>query len=725
MLTLAAASTLQGSATTVTTITYTITGMELAGTTETYKKLAQGQLPAATAALYTVPGATTGFVKEIHFTNTGSASQTITLYVDGTAAANELVSFVIPGNGFATYNGEWAIFDNNGVRQEGNSYSVPWYDVTRYGADASGTADSTGAIQQAINAAGRGTVYFPAGSYRISGTLTISDFTRLLGPSALGAFLFTTSTTADMISVGQSGVTIENLWLWAWYTSTSVGGTLSGTPQTIATSGTIPDSFPASGTVSIALTAGTYTPMAYTSRTTTSFVGCTGTGAFSAGARINLRSGGYAISTSAYGILTFRNVRCENQYNGMQLGGVNVTVTDSQVYDSINFGIRVTTADSGPTLHNVVMDNRAGAKPVSCIEVETCGVLMITSCQFIRGQNGMRLSPVAPGIYSIFAQNTFFDSCTVSGFAVTGTGTIQRSVFTQCWFSSSVNGVHINNPNATGIDLRGCHIFLNSGRGIYSQACAELSVTDTRMSQNTTAGVEMVASTPAPDISLTGNVIGAQTGGLSGNGTGIIIGAGAYANLQITGNALAGNTGAAITDNGATVANPGQRQVVDNTGLSVAPAPMIATPATFGLTETAITTGGQVYFPANSLLVGTTVKVTAFGIISATTPTLLARLRIGTLGTTGDTQVCATPAVGVTSGTGWWLQSLFTVRSIGAGGTCLGNIVLEGTAPGKSAQTATVAVNTTVANFLTLTLVGGGTSPVVTVVQAFAEIVRQ
>ena len=42
-----------------------------------------------------------------------------------------------------------------------------------------------------------------------------------------------------------------------------------------------------------------------------------------------------------------------------------------------------------------------------------------------------------------------------------------------------------------------------------------------------------------------------------------------------------------------------------------------------------------------------------------------------------------------------------------------------------SAQSTTVAVDTTIANFLSLTMIGGGTKPIITVVQAHTEIVRQ
>lgn len=57
------------------------------------------------------------------------------------------------------------------------SPSGPLFDVTDYGADATGTADATAGIQAAIDAAeaaGGGVVYLPAGLYRCDGTLVVT-----------------------------------------------------------------------------------------------------------------------------------------------------------------------------------------------------------------------------------------------------------------------------------------------------------------------------------------------------------------------------------------------------------------------------------------------------------------------------------------------------------------------------------------------------------------------
>jgi len=65
------------------------------------------------------------------------------------------------------------------------------------------------------------------------------------------------------------------------------------------------------------------------------------------------------------------------------------------------------------------------------------------------------------------------------------------------------------------------------------------------------------------------------------------------------------------------------------------------------------TVAHQMSLPANSLLVGTTIRVVAHGIAEGRSPRVLPRLRIGGAGTTSDTQVCATTAAAITTGTGW------------------------------------------------------------------------
>jgi hypothetical protein len=73
--------------------------------TDTYKKLFQGQLPAAAAAQYTVPGATQAIIRTIVLVNTDSSPRTVSLYTDGSANANKILdTYSIPANSRVTLN---------------------------------------------------------------------------------------------------------------------------------------------------------------------------------------------------------------------------------------------------------------------------------------------------------------------------------------------------------------------------------------------------------------------------------------------------------------------------------------------------------------------------------------------------------------------------------------------------------------------------------------------
>lgn len=82
--------------------------------------------------------------------------------------------------------------------------TVNWLNVkTAYGAKGDGTADDTAAVQAAITAAGAGaggTVYFPAGTYKISAALTMASYVTLAGDGDNASVIKQTSTTANALT---------------------------------------------------------------------------------------------------------------------------------------------------------------------------------------------------------------------------------------------------------------------------------------------------------------------------------------------------------------------------------------------------------------------------------------------------------------------------------------------------------------------------------------------
>jgi len=136
-----AADTLAGAAPSgATEVTCTIFGMELVGTTETYKVLDQRQLAAAAATIYTVPASTQAFIRSITVVNTDTTNiSTFQLFRGGTAAANAITPvFTIPAGGMALYvDGDgWQVFTASGLLLGGTNLPT----VSNYSSAAQGPA---------------------------------------------------------------------------------------------------------------------------------------------------------------------------------------------------------------------------------------------------------------------------------------------------------------------------------------------------------------------------------------------------------------------------------------------------------------------------------------------------------------------------------------------------------------------------------------------------------
>jgi hypothetical protein len=116
--------TIRGVAGTASAVTCTITGAEISGGVETYKVLYQGQLPSSAGTLYTVPASTMAVIRNINLTNaTGSAVLGVILYVNGTAAVNQICgSTTIPA--YATLmrtDSGWVMTGPDGIQQQGTT----------------------------------------------------------------------------------------------------------------------------------------------------------------------------------------------------------------------------------------------------------------------------------------------------------------------------------------------------------------------------------------------------------------------------------------------------------------------------------------------------------------------------------------------------------------------------------------------------------------------------
>ncbi len=467
-----------------------------------------------------------------------------------------------------------------------------------------------------------------------------------------------------------------------------------------------------------------------------------------AGAAISIDPGaaGSAVSTN------IRRCSFTNQFISIDAQGAQAA--NASYWDNLDIaqtpvngrGIRINGSTINLGITNSIIN--CGFPPfqvagTASIEINQSGAVQMLNLEVIGGINTLLLNANQGGstsIAAVYATNCFFDQSGGSTFKITGANIVNRCKFVQCGITggniSGATAIEIASTGtgaagtataaADGIDFFDCDIYPNGSGGTQSgiliTGAQGININNCRISGWTNGiAVTPVVSNGYTKVFITNNKMGATNNFTTPNTTGLLLNAGSfqYGSVEVVSNDFSGST-TPVVDNSTTT--NGNKFINGNNGLSVEAPAMIATPGTVAAVETVIY---SVPIPANALTADATIRITAAGIMTATTPTLLMKLHCGTAGTTADAVVCATVATAVATGTGWTAQAFMTCRSVGSGGTVMGNGFVLGTAPGKSPQTAAVTVNTTVANILTMTVTGGGTTPVITIVNAFSEVISQ
>ena len=563
-----------------------------------------------------------------------------------------------------------------------------WFDVTRYGISPANTAAQNVTAWNALYAAlpVNCTVYFPSGTYDFNAELTLNRNLQMMirGDGKSRTILRTTSTTANLfyLSISAYYYSFEELGFNATVTKTA--GAMIGT---------------------------------------------------------NSAAGDNAL-------MDIRRCEFNNYFIGIALDGVGAgnvgTISECVLGNPAGAGatgVRYNGDNINAMMTNCTINHRPGSAGLGfCIDIVRSGAIQFVGCDFIGGVNTLR---VAPGsgqtVSALYFANCFFDQAGSKTVLFGGAGAVSRVKFVQCGITNgnvagsvalSVEGTGTGTQIPEALDFELCD-FYNAFAGLSSTGasitgCRGIDFNNCRVS-GFTVGIDITpySANGTTNFNISGNTIG-PTENFPGNGTGLRINAGSfqYAASLLLGNDLSGNTTANLV-NGGTFSPP--LVIRDNLGLVTPPVPAIANSSAIATTETVI---HQIAIPANSLQVGTTIKFFAAGSATGGTGnTIIARMRAGTAGTIADTQVATTAAAAITATTAFQLEGFLTVRSIGAGGTLIGQVRTVGealaTANRVSNQVATVTINTTVANFLSFTFLGGGTTPTYVIYQAHAEVVRQ
>ena len=621
MITLAAAETIQGLASAATSVTYSITGMEKVGTTETYKTLAQGQLPAAAGAIYTASGVV-ALVKEILLHNATAGSITITLFINGTADANKIGKFILLAGGSAVYNSDgWKFFDGAGhlgvtVMPVSGVFTI--INVQDYGAKGDSTTDDTTAIQAAITAAqaamgARGVdVYFPPGIYKTTTALTVLGSNIILRGSGVGdSVIYPTHTTGDVIQFGNGSATL------------SAGG--------------IQD-------MQI------YCP--------------------------SLRTTGATVNVNKYHDFTMQDFSMTNYFTGVLIQGASLKVsirkgTLNAGHATDGIGIQINNGLGGDTyITDIVMSNSSA--PLAGINIVVTGHTSLLRCNITSFTHGLYVNPGASQDVSyLFIDHCLFDSCVSNGayfWASNATTARIRSVICMnSWFSGCTGnpgyGINFLSAGTTavidGFTFVGCRVLNNYTHGVWFQAGAGLqniSFTDCEISGNsngssgTSSGIYIAAAISS--ISVMNSKIGQAGTAANSQKYAIEVAAGASANLMFIGNdcqpnVTLGNNGyiqlGAITGGGI--------QIDKNTPSIPKSFGSGLTGATGAITTTEVivsdATAVRNRLSANALRVGTTLRCVIQGTCTVTSApgTWIARLKMGTANAIGDTGIFVGPTV--------------------------------------------------------------------------------
>lgn len=420
-------------------------------------------------------------------------------------------------------------------------------DLTQYDIVSQGGADPTGAVDCAsiITAAiatfaTAGTIYFPVGTYKFSSTITVNKEVVFRGAGRQHSIIELSSATANGFDVTSNYVGFENLRISA--TASNAALRTAGAAINLDNGAAFP------GNISNCWVVGCDILFQWKSiilGAHTSWI-----------SNCNLREGG------------------ANAANGAH---IEVQKFGDRYIDRI-------TSDQG--------SNPTGFAGVRVLETSS---LVINACNLVHCTTVLSLeTQTGKNIPSIEVVNTFFDT-SVTGFSInpTGTGTVYRCKFTNCWFSSmSGNGVTMNGAQWDGVTFVNCDFYGN----VIGISCptggGNWSVQSSRFAGNTSSAINVTAgATHFPQI--IGNHIG-PVSAFGVNATGIIVGAGTYKGLVIANNNVVNNTTNATLGVVTVAAGEGSwYQIKDNAGINPLTGAAVTTPAVAASTAATTNTTGR------------------------------------------------------------------------------------------------------------------------------------
>jgi hypothetical protein len=462
-------------------------------------------------------------------------------------------------------------------------------------------------------------VFFPAGTYRVSGELNISVDRRItfFGASRYASIIKTTSATANIFHKSVPG----------WYDAFIDLGFQSSVTKTAG--------------AAIHISAGNNVGMnCYRLWITGVFKGISAIGSQSA-------------NLSVWADLDISSI--PNGGRGLHIDG-----------DTINIMIHNTTINGGT------------ATTSACCEINRSGAVQVTASDWIMGTNVLLLNANAgAGPQAVYFTNCFFDQPQQSVIKVIGTNTANRLKFTQCGIATGaaggaagyhgieiagtgVGGVGTATALPAGISIVDCDIYHQAGNGtgagIRINGAQDVNIVNTRVTGFAGAGGCGIRATPSAgsvtSLRVNGCIIGPNSNLTVTNATGIQLDAGNFARVSISDNGIYGWSVGGIVDNSTTTYTM-QKNIADNDGAGLISGTVVARSTTINVANTETEVIGFTAAANVSLKPGLVLRFQASGVQTNTTTTSTSvwRLRIGPVTLTGPVVGSWTVAMGATART--------------------------------------------------------------------------
>ena len=457
---------------------------------------------------WTTPGAAIGGTSgQVLFNNGGSASG-FTASGDATISVpSGVVTLATVNSNVGTFKSPTATFDAKGrATSVANGSWLDWINVVNYGADPTGSADSTSAIASAIAAlpSSGGIVYFPAGTYKASAIDTTTKANvNLLGDGLYASTIAPTAGSSTFLNFRSAHGSLRNIGILMSVTRTGDMIYINAGDVTLDT-----------------------------------FSIYVASGSFGTGVHIDSVNGSY------YTINNFGLSNLGTSGLGIAIG--EPTSTNQNVGGVISNG-NIANGQNGILIYS------SGGASIVDVDIIFCS------------SHGFATYPATGShIFAINVISVQCDTCGSDGFNLgTNGGTVGNFVFSECWGSTCTgSGFNINGGSASSVDsitiANGLYIN-NQQFGIVLSQCQNIIVNGNQVTGNSQSshsaysGIAVAAGVGkfviTNNISTYGGVI-SQQGGNNYQSYGVQVQAGASDYYSITGNLGWNNVSGNVLDGG-------------------------------------------------------------------------------------------------------------------------------------------------------------------------------